>query len=443
MDTNSFVALRRRFPSSPAIDHPRGPSIRNSLASVVSALETLPSWDGVLATNLADARVVFRKPPPFACGDADVVVHDPCGEALRDRDLDRIRHWFEAELRVQLSKQNVVDAVRIVADQHAFHPVRDYLASLAWDGRPRAERWLERYARVRPRSEKEAALVRSVAKKWLVSAVARAMQPGCKVDTMLILEGKQGIGKSRALATLAGERFFSDAAIDFGTKDACQTIQGVWILELAELDAILRRDPATVKAFLSRATDRFRVPYGRVPESVPRGVVFAGTVNHGSYLRDGTGNRRYWIVRCEAPLDVPGLAEARDALWAEAVHLYRSGESWHLGEADERSMADEADARLEADPWEESLAAWTGARAAQAEESPFTMDEVLEEALGLRTSSRNSQVTVRVSRLLSRLGYERRRRAALPRAYQYVRVDVSPSYRPSTPEQTSKPRSHR
>jgi len=408
--------------------HQRTTPVHNSLASVVSALESLPAWDGVLATDLTLARVVFRKRPPVAR-------EDTADEApLRDRDMDRIRHWFEVSHEVKLSKENVVDAVRIVADQHAFHPVRDYLTGLSWDGRPRVDRWLERYAGVRPEGEAHAALVRSVARKWLVSAVARAMEPGCKVDTMLILEGRQGIGKSRALATLAGERFFSDAAIDFGTKDACQTIQGAWIFELAELDAILRREPATVKAFLSRATDTFRVPYGRAPESVPRGVVFAGTVNHGAYLRDTTGNRRYWVVRCEGPLDVPGLAEARDQLWAEALHRYRSGETWHLAPADERSMAVETEARVEADPWEESLAAWTDTC-----DRPFTMAEALSDALGLKTSSKSSQVTIRVSRILARLGFERRRRATLPRAYQYVRVPVSPSHRPSTPQQTSQP----
>jgi putative DNA primase/helicase len=119
----------------------------------------------------------------------------------------------------------------------------------------------------------------------------------------------------------------------------------------------LRRDPSTVKAFLSRAVDRFRAPYGRTPEDVPRSLVFAGTVNHGGYLRDTSGNRRYWIVRCNGPLDVEGLERARDALWAEATHLYRSGERWHLERHDERLMATEAEARLQVDPWEESLAA--------------------------------------------------------------------------------------
>jgi predicted P-loop ATPase len=431
--------------SSPVVSrsssvHANNTSIRNSLASVVSALESLPAWAGVLATDLGDARVVFRKPPPFPLADAgcgDERPPDDSPPAVRDRDMDRIRHWFEAELDVRLSKQTVVDAVRIVADRHAFHPVRDYLTRLEWDGAPRVDGWLERYAAVRPQSDAHAALVRSVARKWLVAAVARAMRPGCKVDTMLILEGRQGIGKSRALATLAGERFFSDAAIDFGSKDACQTIQGVWIFELAELDAILRRDPATTKAFVSRATDRFREPYGRTTESVPRGVVFAGTVNHGAYLRDTTGNRRYWIVRCEAPLDVEGLAEARDQIWAEALHLHRAGETWHLGEADERSMSAETEARLEGDPWEESLAVWTAARTVKEADRPFTMEEVLRDALDLRTSSRNPKVTARVSRLLSRLGYERRRRATLPRGYHYIRVDVPPSHRPTGFELTS------
>jgi hypothetical protein len=141
MDTNSFVGPR----SVSFKNHPSHLPLRNSLASVVSALESLPAWAGVLATNLLDARIVFRRPPPSALGGEVVDESVP----LRDRDLDRIRHWFEVALAAQLSKQNVVDAVRIVADQHAFHPVREYLTGLSWDGRPRLELWLESFAAVR------------------------------------------------------------------------------------------------------------------------------------------------------------------------------------------------------------------------------------------------------------------------------------------------------
>jgi putative DNA primase/helicase len=175
---------------------------------------------------------------------------------------------------------------------------------------------------------------------------------------MLILEGMQGIGKSRALAALAGEGLHCDSALDLSSKDACQVLQGVWIYELAELDALLRRDTSTVKAFLSRAYDRYRLPYARAPETVPRSVVFCGTVNHSGYLRDTTGNRRFWIVRCEGPIDTEGLRAARDAIWAEVVHRFAQGEPWHLPERLEDRMRGEQESRLEEDPWEATLAAW-------------------------------------------------------------------------------------
>jgi putative DNA primase/helicase len=344
---------------------------------------------------------------------------------------------FERLAGTALSKQHVVDAVRIVADGNAFHPVRQYLERLAWDGVPRVDRWLEDFCAVVPESDAQARLVRSVGRKWLISCVARAMKPGCKVDTMLILEGRQGIGKSTALSVLAGEGLHCDSAIDFGTKDACQILQGVWIFELAELDALLRRDTSTIKAFLSRSHDRFRVPYGRAPESVPRSVVFCGTVNHGDYLRDTTGNRRFWVVRCLGPLNTEGLRAARDDLWSEAVHHYRRGEPWHLDAEHEAGMRHEHEARLEHDPWEDVLAAWTAARTSETGELPFSMNEILESALGLRAQSQNPRVTARASGLLAKLGYEKRKRSSLPRTYFYVQrpdAAVRPSCRPTSSE---------
>jgi len=422
------------FPVVPNHAEPKGfetLEVQNTLASVVCALKHLPGWVGALATNEFDQRLVFRREPPFSNGGLT-------GSPVRDQDFDRMRLWFEEARGVVLSKAIVTDAARLVANESAFHPVQEYLNRLSWDGVPRVDTWLEDFCAVRPRSAEQQGLIRAVGRKWLVSCVARAMSPGCKVDTILILEGRQGIGKSTALRALAGAGFYCDSLIDFGTKEACQTIQGVWIYELAELDALLRRETSVIKAFLTRAVDRFRVPYGRVPESVPRSVVFAGTVNHGGYLRDRTGNRRFWVVRCEDSLDPEGLQAARNQLWAEARHLYDQGEAWHLSKEDDALMRVEHGARLEVDAWEETILRWVSSRAAET----FTMNELLEGALGLKAQSKNPQVTRRVSLILEELGFERRKRSSLPRTYFYGRAEgegaagegVSPSHRPTRSE---------
>jgi len=384
-----------------------------TLGGVVEVLRDRPEWKGVLGLDELARRVVFRAPPPFARPwSLDAA---PVG----DLDLDRVRLWFEEVLGAGVSRRAVEDAVRIAASGASFHPVRAYLEGLTWDGVPRVDTWLEDLCAVVPASPPHARLVRAVARRWLVSAVARAMTPGCKVDAMLILEGRQGIGKSTALRALAGDAFHCDALLDPRGKEACLTLQGVWIYELPELDAVLRHEHSASKAFLSRSFDRFRAPYARAPESVPRSVVFAGTVNHGGYLRDRTGNRRFWTVRCEGELRVDALRAARDQLWAEARHLFEAGESWHLDRDDEAELREEHATRLEHDPWEELLAAWTARRG----DDRFTMNELLESALGLKAQGRNPNVTARVSRLLEGLGFERRRAMmAGRRAYFYARA---------------------
>jgi len=256
---------------------PRSWDPSKTLRGIVEALTLLPEWQGALARDAFDQRIVFRRAPPFACDGA-------IGRPVADEDLDRMRLWFEETHGLVVPRRTLEDAVRVVAAASQVHPVREYLARLEWDGVARVDRWLTDYAAVVPTSEPHAAMIRSVARKWLVSCVARAMQPGCKVDTVLILEGRQGIGKSTALRVLASDAFYCDSLLDIRGKEACQTFQGVWIYELSELDALLRRETSAVKAFLSRSVDRFRVPYGRAPQTVPRSVVFCGTTNE---LLDG------------------------------------------------------------------------------------------------------------------------------------------------------------
>lgn len=403
-------------PKPPAAPAPE-PEVGKSLAELVEALNRLPAWHGVLGWNDFTNRIVFRREPPFK-GTGRL------GDVLRDEDIIRMRLWFEEHHGVEVSRQNLLDAARIVAGDNRFHPVQGYLKSLSWDGSPRVDTWLENFCGVTPSSPEHQHLIRAVARKWLISCVARAMNPGCKVDTMLILEGRQGIGKSTALRALAGDDFFCDSLLDFGSKDACQTIQGAWIYELPELDAILRAESGSTKAFLTRTFDKFRAPYARAPMVAPRSVVFCGTVNHGGYLKDHSGNRRFWVVACRDNLNVDGLREQRDQLWAEASMLFEQGEPWHLSAEEEALMREQHQDRMEDEPWEETIASWIERQG----DTPIAIEKLLENALGMKAASRNPNVTQRVHHILERLGYRRERRdfeQTGRRVYRYVRKQGS------------------
>ena len=201
-------------------------------------------------------------------------------------------------------------------------------------------------------------LNRAFGSRWMISAVARIMQPGAKVDHMLILEGPQGAKKSSALKALAGAEWFTDELAEIGSKDAAQQMRGIWIIEIAELDAISRAEVSRIKAFLTRTTDRYRPPYERYVVEVPRQCVFAGSVNPETYLRDETGNRRFWPVRC-GRIDLDALRRDRDQLWAEAVARYRDGAIWWLDEPELIADAKtEQDQRYQADAWDARIDRW-------------------------------------------------------------------------------------
>jgi len=224
--------------------------------------------------------------------------------------------------------------------------LRDWLSSRLWDGTQRVDTWLSEYIGAAPSD-----YIASVGRMWLVSAVARVMQPGCKADHMIVLEGPQGIGKSRALRVLVGDKYFCDDMPDLESKDAQLQTFGSWVIEWAELDAMSRSEATAVKQFITRQTEKLRRPYGRHAEEVHRQCVFAGTSNSGDYLKDETGNRRFWPVRC-GKICCGRLAEDREQIWAEAVALYQDGAHWwpELAELIEAAAA-EQEQRVQVDPW--------------------------------------------------------------------------------------------
>ena len=297
-----------------------------------------PDWRGVLGYNEFSGAYVFTGTPPPPCSFR-------AGDELEDHfDVEAVR-WLERKGCFLHP-----DAVRRVVDgaarKNTFNPVRTYLEGLKWDGIGRLDDWLTLYAGAEGNE-----YTRSVARCFLLSAVARVMKPGCKVDHSLILEGAQGTFKSTLVRVLAGDAYYTDQLADLGSKDAAMQLRGVWIVEVSELDVLMRAESSTAKAFFSQSDDRFRLPYGRRIVTVPRQCAFIGTTNQDIYLKDATGNRRFWPVKT-GKIHIEELTRDRDQLWAESVHRFRAGEAWHLQGEVVQAAAEEAEARLETDPWQ-------------------------------------------------------------------------------------------
>lgn len=276
---------------------------------------------------------------------------------LSDDGCAVLRKAILDEFGFDATKEHVRDAANTLCLENPGHPVRDYLRDLVWDRLPRVASWLSRYL-----GAPETELNGQIGTILLVAAVRRVRDPGCKFDTIVVLEGKQGTGKSTAIRILAGAENFSDADIlTLDGKGQMEALEGVWLYEVSELEGMSRADTSKVKAFVSRFVDRARPAYARYPENRPRQNVFIGTTNDDKYLRDMTGNRRFWPVRTGV-IDLVALERDRDQLWAEAAALEATNISIVLPERLWTAAAAEQADRLEDDPWLEVLRKVQGER---------------------------------------------------------------------------------
>lgn len=295
--------------------------------------------------------------------------------------------------------ENVRDAVTQLCLEHSFHPIRQMLDALTWDGVPRVDGWLVKYM-----GAEDTPLNRAVGRIMLVAAVRRVREPGVKFDTIPILEGRQGTGKSTALQTLAGPGLHSDNEIlTLDTKAQMEAMENVWIYELSEISGIKKAEVERIKAFASRTVDRARMAYGRFSESRPRQTIFVGTTNEEKYLRDSTGNRRFLPVKTST-IDLEALRRDRDQLWAEAAKLEAEGESIVLPQELWAAAAVEQAERLEDDPWQEKLATVQG-RAVGDEVRAYTA-ELLGVVLGISLERQLNNHGKRLTALMRELGWE-------------------------------------
>lgn len=315
-------------------------------------------------------------------------------------DLDEVNAaiWIDDTYQLRAPTSMIHEAMMAVGAKNSFHPVREYLDGLEWDGGKRIDHWLPVYC-----ASPNKTIVRAYSRRWMISAVARIMRPGCKVDTTLILQGLQGARKSTAFETLCSAAWFSDTAVDLRDKDALQALQGIWVYEFAELDSVRRSEATSVKAFLSSRADRFRPSYGRNMIRYDRQCVIVGTTNETNFLRDATGSRRFWPVQVGA-IDIDGLEADRDQLWAEAVAAYNAGEQWWLTEDEEKRREASAYLFTEADAWEEPIAEWLG-RIGHVQVSTL---QVWTDGLGKRKGDLTAVSRKRLVRILEAQGFKRK-----------------------------------
>lgn len=349
---------------------------------------------GLVRFNMFAQLIEFNHPAPWhVTGEAKT-------QWTKDDDT-QFRAYLSQRQGWSPSKDLIRDGVLSYAKTRSYHPIRQYFTGLQWDGTPRLHKLFSYYA-----GALDAPYTRAVAKCFMVSAVARIMEPGCKVDHMPILEGPQGTGKS-SFCQVLGEEYHREIHIDAHEKDTRLKLLGKLIIEVPEIVCIRRSDVDSLKAFLSCQKDPIRKPYGHDVEDLPRQCVFIGTTNpgpDGRYMQDQTGNRRFWPIET-TKIRLDELAADRDQLWAEAFHLYKQGEKWHF--VDVALIADataEQKKRLESEVWAESIQYWLARQAEPYQElrSEFIANDIL----NIPVRYHNTKTFQRIAMAMDELGWK-------------------------------------
>jgi len=399
-----------------ALERTKGGEPLALLVNAMRAIEYAEEWRDALEYNEFIGEVVFREDSPEASASK--------GETLEEHHVTRICAWLQSQgIRVNVSTTGQAIYAVAMGPSKRVNPARAYFSGLEWDKTPRAERLFIDYF-----GAEDHAYTRAVSECFLISAVARVMRPGAKVDTMPVLESVQGDRKSQGVEKLVPrEEWFADHLPSLADKDAVLQLRGKLIVEIGELKSLVGAKPEVVKAFLSRRIDTVRLPYGRKTVNIPRQTVFIGTTNKKDYLDDETGGRRFWPVKI-GKVDVEAIERDRDQIWAEAVVFFRAGRKWWFDPEMEAIAAEVQESRRSADAWETAIAAWIEnptAREVNDEHgellSPELLSrprrvlthEILAHCIGKPRSTWQTRDEMRVGAVLRGLGYERGKRTLI------------------------------
>jgi predicted P-loop ATPase len=384
-------------------DHELRPTEGNTL----TILENDEQFAGCLVLDKFRAQWVWVRQPP---GD----LHGPFPRPMRPEDVHFIQQWLERSHGLVVGAKTVAAKLSAVASRNSVDALTAYLeeCEAKWDRKPRIDMFLSMCAGCADTPH-----TRAVGRRFLISGAARGLEPGAKVDTMLVLEGPQGVTKSTLLNMLAGghgehgQSWHTDnVPVDVESKDAAMALAGHFIVEWAEFDRFYKTDRAALKDFLSRRVDKFRPPYAAETVMWPRRCIFAATTNASTYFDDATGARRYWVVRVVKPLRLDLVRKYRDQMWGEAVHCARAAlkalaehrqdtrNQWWLTPEEDALAAAEAEDAYSPDPWEAELGDWAAMQ-------PYLTTRDALRHLGVAVDKASRKDQMRLSDVFLRLGY--------------------------------------
>jgi predicted P-loop ATPase len=373
-----------------------------NLASAMAAVRNAPQISECFSFDEMQRTALLAKPLP-GCNE------EPTNRPLLDTDVTQLQEWLQQNGLSAVSKDVVFQAVDLRARERSFHPVKDYLSGLEWDGAPRLSTWLAYYL-----GAAQTGYTATIGQMFFIALVARIFDPGCKADYMVIFEGEQGLRKSTACSIIGGE-WFSDnlPQVSSGDKDVAQHLRGKWLIEIGEMAATSKAESEALKAFVTRQTERYRPSYGRKEVIEPRQCLFVGTTNRDAYLRDETGGRRFWPVSV-LKADTESLQRDRDQLFAEAVILYHRKQKWWPDDEFEREhIKPQQDARFEVDAWEGPVGEYIETM------SSIYLIDVARVGLGITTERLGTAEQRRIAAILKRLGWRPGKRTN--RGVPYVR----------------------
>lgn len=346
--------------------------------------------EGKLRYNLFTRNIEFKTKAPW---------HYDDGQSWNDEDAIHLKAWLSDAKQFEINTYVIHEAALNLAKENAYHPIQNYLEGLKWDGKKRLGNWLSEYCACN-----ENIYTRAIGEKVLVAAVSRIFKPGTKFDHILVVEGTQGIGKS-TLVSILGKYWFGDIIIDPHNKDTIDALRGKWVVEISEMECT-KREVNALKRFITCTSDRVRPAYAKTTQDFPRQCIFIGTINPENgrgYLKDPTGNRRYWPVKVEA-VDYVRLREDVDQLWAEALQVYKSGRcKLYLDNKELQDFASrEVDERFESDPLEEVI----GNYLVEHDVEAIRTTDIMQNILLMPVSKLDKFFAMRLSCAMNRLGYE-------------------------------------